>query len=425
MICRVCKSIDLTKFLDLGFTPPADDFLRPDRLNEPEVSYPLEVLICNDCSLVQLSYVVPPELLFQKEYPYESSTTETGRKHYYSLARDVSLRFHLGSQDLAVDIGSNVGVLLAGFKENGVQVLGIEPAKDVCATANKNAIETINEFFSESLARNIVRTKGKAKVVTGTNVVAHINDLHALVRALHILLTEKGVFVFEAPYLVHLLDRLEYDTIYHEHLSYLSVLPLKRLFNQFGMEIIDLVEVSIHGGTLRYFVSRKNDYPVSPIVDQYIAMEREKKIYEMDFLNTFAQSVENHRSKLVWMLRSLRRQGKRIAGVSAPAKGMTLLNYCKIGSETLDFLTEKSTLKIGKYTPGTHIPVLPDAELVHRMPDYALLLAWNFADEIMKNLDSYRARGGKFIIPIPVPRIVEQPSDIRLSTIRYQQKEPV
>lgn len=407
MICRICHSTELKKFLDLGFTPPADDFLRPDRLQEPEVHYPLEVMICGDCKLVQLSYVVPPELLFQKEYPYESSTTETGRKHYYSLANDVSMIYDLNAKDLVIDIGSNVGVLLAGFKLRGTRVLGLEPAKDVCATANKNGIETINEFFSETLAHNIVRTKGKARIITGTNVVAHINDLHALVKGIDILLAEKGVFVFEAPYLVHLLEKLEYDTIYHEHLSYLSLTPLKRLFEQFGMEIINVQEVSIHGGTMRYHVARKNDFPVVAAVEEYIKLEREKNIYELDYLKKFSRSVESHRDELAWMLQSIKREGKSIAGVSAPAKGMTLLSYCRIGAETLDFITEKSALKIGKYTPGTHIPIVGDSELVEKMPDYALLLAWNFADEIMKNNSEFRARGGKFIIPIPEPIIIE------------------
>ena len=407
MVCRICHSSKLTKFLDLGFTPPADDFLLPERLKEPELYYPLEVFICNECSLVQLGYVVPHELLFQMEYPYESSTTETGRKHYYSLAKEVSSKYNLCPEDLVIDIGSNVGILLAGFKESGVKVLGVEPAKDVCEIANKNGIESIKEFFSEELAHNIKKTKGKAKVITGTNVVAHINDLHDLVRGLDILLAEKGIFVMEAPHLLPLLENLEYDTIYHEHLSYLSVLPLKRLFNQFGMDIIDLKEESIHGGTLRYVVSRKNDYPISNIVEEYISVEKEKKIYDIDYLRKFAQSVERHRNELVWMLKSIKREGKRIAGLSAPAKGMTLLNYCRIGTETLDFLTEKSTLKIGKYAPGTHIPVLPDSELLNQMPDYALLLAWNFANEIMKNLEEYKKKGGKFIIPIPKPRIVE------------------
>lgn len=406
MNCRICNSSDLTMFLDLGFTPPADDFLSSSRLKKPEIYYPLEVFICNECNLIQLGYVVAPELLFQNEYPYESSTTKRGREHYYSLALDVIAKYKLSKDDLAIDIGSNVGVLLEGFKSKGVKVLGVEPAKDVCDIANKNGIETINEFFSENLARNIVNTYGKASVVTGTNVVAHINDLHGLAKGLNILLAEKGVFVFEAPYLLHLLENLEYDTIYHEHLSYLSVLPMRRLFTQFGMDIIDLQEVSIHGGTLRYFISKKGDYPISSLVDKYVSNEINKRIYEIDYLREFSKSVQNHRKKLNWMLNSLKKDGKKIVGVSAPAKGMTLLNYCKIGTETLDFLTEKARLKINKFAPGTHIPVVPDSELLNQMPDYALLLAWNFADEIMENLSEYREKGGKFIIPIPDPKIV-------------------
>jgi len=405
--CRICKKINLTRFLNLGFTPPADDFLSPERLKNPEVYYPLEVFVCNDCGLIQLGYVIPPELLFQNEYPYESSTTLTGRTHYYNLAQEIVQRYNLKPENLAIDIGSNVGVLLNGFKENGVRVLGIEPARDVCKIANDNSIETINEFFSDSLAKHLADSGQKAKVVTGTNVIAHIDDLHMLVKGLDILLEQKGVFVFEAPYLIHLLENMEYDTIYHEHLSYLSVRPMQYLFNKFDMEIIDLEEKSIHGGTLRYHVSRIGDYVVSPNVQNYIDTEIAKGVYNLDYLSEFSKKVKNHRNKLCWMLSDLRKQGKKIVGVSAPAKGMTLLNYCKIGIETLDFLTEKSRLKIGKYAPGTHIPVVSDSELLNQMPDYALLLAWNFAEEIMKNNSEFRTRGGKFIIPIPEPKIVE------------------
>ncbi len=407
MNCRICKKINLTRFLNLGFTPPADDFLSPERLKNPEVYYPLEVFVCNDCGLIQLGYVIPPELLFQNEYPYESSTTLTGRTHYYNLAQEIVQRYNLKPENLAIDIGSNVGVLLNGFKENGVRVLGIEPARDVCKIANDNSIETINEFFSDSLAKHLADSGQKAKVVTGTNVIAHIDDLHMLVKGLDILLEQKGVFVFEAPYLIHLLENMEYDTIYHEHLSYLSVRPMQYLFNKFDMEIIDLEEKSIHGGTLRYHVSRIGDYVVSPNVQNYIDTEIAKGVYNLDYLSEFSKKVKNHRNKLCWMLSDLRKQGKKIVGVSAPAKGMTLLNYCKIGIETLDFLTEKSRLKIGKYAPGTHIPVVSDSELLNQMPDYALLLAWNFAEEIMKNNSEFRTRGGKFIIPIPEPKIVE------------------
>lgn len=407
MFCRICHSKNLIKFLDLGFTPLADDFLSPDRLREPEIYYPLEVFICNNCSLVQIGYTVPPEILFQREYPYDSSVTNSGVKHFHSLAKETSSRFSLCSNDLVVDIGSNVGVLLQGFKNEGVEVLGVEPARNICKIAQSRGIETINDFFSEELALKIVKEKKKAKIVTGTNVVAHINDLHSLVRGLTTLLDERGVFIFEAPYLVNLLDNLEYDTIYHEHLSYLSVKPVIKLFGMFGMDVFDVEEMSIHGGSLRYFVARKNDYLISKNVDRLIELENEKKIYEIDTLKNFAKSVERNREDLIWMLKSIKREGKRIVGVSAPAKGMTLLNYCKIGPEILDFITEKSTLKIGRYTPGAHIPILPDSELIKRVPDYALLLAWNFADEIIKNLKDYKEAGGKFIIPIPKPHIID------------------
>ena len=305
-----------------------------------------------------------------------------------------------------VDIGSNVGVLLQGFKNLGAEVLGIEPARNICEIAIKNGIETINDFFSEELALKIVAERRKARIVTATNVVAHINDHHSLIRGLDILLDEEGLFIFEAPYLVDLIDNLEYDTIYHEHLSYLSVKPISTLFRKFGMVIFDIEKVPIHGGSLRYFVARESIYPISANVDKFLQLEEERKIYEIDTLLNFAKSVQRNREELTWMLKSLKREGKRIAGVSAPAKGMTLLNYCRIGPETLDFITEKSSLKIGKYTPGTHILVLPDSELIKQMPDYALLLAWNFADEIIKNLEEYKELGGKFIIPIPKPSVI-------------------
>jgi SAM-dependent methyltransferase len=357
---------------------------------------------------VQLGYVVPPEILYQRDYPYESSTTATGREHFYTLAEEIYREFSLEHDSLIVDIGSNVGVLLEGFKKQGIaSVLGIDPAENICGIARGNGIDTIYGFFSEELAAEVVAKRGRAKIITGTHIsVAHINDHHALVRAVEMLLADKGVFIFEAPYLVNLLENLAYDTIYHEHLSYLSVKPMNRLFEIFGMELFDIREVNIHGGSLRYFAGRKGDYPVSDNVARLVMLEDSKGLYDIGRLNHFAESVQQNRQELNWMLRMLKRDGKRIAALSAPAKGMTLLNYCHIGPEILDFVTEKAPLKIGKYTPGTHIPILPDSELIRRMPDYALLLAWNFADEIMTNLDAYRKAGGKFIIPIPEPRIV-------------------
>ncbi len=404
--CRLCTSLDLRKFLDLGFTPPADGFLRREQLQEPETWYPLEVMVCLACGFVQLSHVVSPEVLYRHDYPYESSTTRSGRRHWGEFAETVSRRLSLGSEDLVVDIGSNVGVLLSAFRDNGARILGVDPASNIVRIAEKRGVETLNDFFGIEVAKQIVADRGKASVVTATNVFAHVNDLHAFVRAIDILLKDNGVFIFEAPYFVNLLRLLEYDTIYHEHLSYLSVKPLAPFFEKFGMEIFDVEERDIHGGSFRVYVGRKGRLEVSEAPAKMIRAEEELGIYTPEVLDRFAAAVEENRRALTWMLRSLKHEGKKLAGVSAPAKGMTLLNYCRIGTETLDFITEKSSLKIGRFTPGMHIPVYSDDALLERMPDFALLLAWNFAEEIMENLSEYRKRGGKFIIPVPMPRIV-------------------
>ena len=402
----MCRGLRLTPFLDLGFTAPADQFLRKEQLGEPEISYPLEVVLCEGCGLFQLSHVVSPEILYRHDYPYEASITRTGRLHWAEFARSTVERFQLGAQDLVVDIGSNVGVLLDSFKTCGVKTLGVDPAGNIVRLAEKNGIETLCEFFSNDVAREIVRTKGHASVITATNVFAHIDDLEDLMTAVKTLLKKGGIFIFEAPYVVNLITSLQYDTIYHEHLSYLSVKPLKQFLAKFALEVFDIHERDIHGGSFRVFVAEAGRQAISPEVAEFLEREERMKLYDLKTLGTFAKAVEQNRQDLLWLLRSLKKEGKKIAAVSAPAKGMTLLNYCRIGTETLDFVTEKSTLKIGRFTPGTHLPVLPDEALAERRIDVALLLAWNFAEEIMKNLESYRKNGGKFIIPIPSPKVV-------------------
>lgn len=407
MVCRMCKSNNLTQFLDFGFTPPADRFLRKEQLREPETYYPLEMMMCTVCGLAQLSYVVSPEFLYRHDYPYESSMTKTGQRHWAEFAQMVTERLRLGPDDLVIDIGSNVGVLLEAFRANGTRILGVDPASNIVRIAERRGIETLCEFFSIDVARQILSEKGHATVITATNVFAHIDDLDSLMKAVDILLNERGVFIIEAPYFVNLIKNLEYDTIYHEHLSYLSVKPLIRFFSRFGMEIFDIEQRDIHGGSFRVYVTRAGRISVSPVVAELLKCEDEMRLHTLNALNEFSIAVQQNRQELIWLLRRLKHDGKRIVGVSAPAKGMTLLNYCRIGTETLDFVTEKSTLKIGRFTPGMHIPVFPDDRLLQDMPDYALLLAWNFAKEIMENLRAYRDRGGKFIIPIPRPRVVE------------------
>lgn len=406
--CRMCRGGNLHKFLDLGKTPPADHFPFERQLTDPEDSFPLEVVVCDDCGLVQLNYVVPPEILYCNEYPYESSTTAAGQRHWKEFAETTVRMLGLGPDDLVIDIGSNVGVLLRAFNDQGTRVLGVDPAANIAEIANRNGIETIAAFFNTQAADRIVASKGKASVITGTNVFAHVDGLHDLMTAVDRLLNDKGVFIIEAPYFAELLHNLEYDTIYHEHLSYLSLKPLRRFFETFGMEIFDVQRRDIHGGSFRVFVRRKGAVgrPVASVIGELLATEEREAIYDHRTLDKFASDVAQNRSDLSELLHGLKSSGKRIAGVSAPAKGMTLLNYCGIGADVLDFITEKSTLKIGRFTPGTHIPVVSDKVLLERRPDYALLLAWNFAEEIMNNLKAFSDGGGKFIMPIPNPRII-------------------
>lgn len=404
--CRMCGGGNLHRYLDLGHMPPADQFLRPEQLADPVIAYPLEVYLCAGCGLSQLGYVVSPHILYQEEYPYESSTTRAGREHFRAFAASVVARFGVRSGELAVDIGSNVGVLLSGFAEEGMRVLGVDPAANIAEIANARGVLTLPELFGPSVAARIVAEHGTAAVITATNVFAHVDDLDEFMEAIGVLLGPDGVFVIEAPYLVNLLARLEFDTIYHEHLSYISVRPLIPFFERFGMRLFDVQETDIHGGSCRFFIDRRNRPVETETIERFLAREDEEGAFDIERLAGFAKRVEANRVALRELLDGLRREGKTIAAVSAPAKGMTLLNYCRIGPETIGYVTEKSLLKIGRYTPGVHVPVVADAKLLETHPDYALLLAWNFADEIIANLWEYRQRGGKFIIPIPVPHIV-------------------
>jgi len=302
-----------------------------------------------------------------------------------------------------------VGVLLEMFALRGPQVLGIDPAPNIVAIANERGVETLCGFFNARTAAAALALKDQAKVITATNVFAHINDLEEVMAAVDSLLTPNGAFIVEAPSFANLVRHLEYDTIYHEHLSYISVKPLAAFLARFGMHIFDIHKKDIHGGSIRIFIRRDgaSGPDTTDAVARHLEIEDKEGVYDMARLARFAEDVAENRSQIRELIGRLKDQGKRIVGVSAPAKGMTLLNYCDLGKDVLDFVTEKSRLKIGKFTPGQHIPVLPDEALMEEKPDYALLLAWNFAEEIMGNLSEYHDAGGKFIIPIPTPRILE------------------
>jgi len=404
--CRMCKSKNIHKFLDLDFSALSDNFLTSKQLDDSETFFPLTVHSCLDCGLCQLGYVVPPELMFNKDYPYDSSTTKMGREHFTKMGIDICDRFNLEKNSLIIDVGSNSGVLLSAFKSKDMQVLGIEPSSKLANIAIDRGIDSIIEFFAEKLVKKILDDYGKPSIITGTNVFAHIDNLDDFMKTADSLLVENGLIIIEAPYLLHLLENMEYDTIYHEHLSYLSVKPMVNFFKKFGFEVFDVEEQSIHGGTLRYYIGRKDKRPITQNVSNYLKLEEEKKIYSKEYLENFSKSVKNHKKSLLRLLYQLKNDGKKIVAISAPAKGNTLLNYCKIDSEILDYVTERNPLKIGKFTPGMHIPVFSDEKLLEDQPDYALILAWNFADEIIQNNSQFQKNGGKFIIPIPEPKII-------------------
>ncbi len=403
--CHMCKSTQLSLVVDLGMHPHSDDFLEPARINESEFFFPLRLVSCNDCGLLQIDYFVNPDILYRTNYMYESSITARGVAHYHTMAKEIADKFSFGNGELAIDIGSNVGVLLTGFKQAGFSVLGVDPAERVAKKASDAGIETIVDYFNRPVAETIVATKGKAKVITGTNVFAHLHDIDSAVEGVSMLLEDDGVFVVEAPYAIDFIKHVEYDTIYHQHIGYLSVKPMMMYFERFGLELFDVAHQTIHGGTLRYYVGKKGVHKISQNVTDALDRENHFGLYSSERLVEFKNDVFKQRADLIALLEDLKKQGKKIVGISAPAKGNTLLNFCNLSSYYFDYITEKSEMKKGHYTPGTHIPIVDDSMLLETQPDYAVILAWNFAEEIMSNLSEYRAKGGKFIIPIPTPVI--------------------
>lgn len=404
--CRLCKSDKVESFLDLGFAPISDQILTKNQLLEKEETYPLVVDFCENCGLSQLNYVVPPELMYNENYSYDSSSTKSFRNHCLAMVEDFTKKYVFQPNSNVIDVGCNAGLLLSGFREKGFKVIGIEPSVNVAKIAKEKGIQVYEEFFSKKLAHEIVKTHGKISIITGTNVFAHIDDLDEFFDAVKILLTNDGIIVIEAPNMFSLIGNLEYDTIYHEHLSYLSLKPIVKFCKNFEIEVFDVEFNSIHGGTYRYFFGKIGTRKISENVNKFIKLEEEKRIFEKNRLLEFAEDVKKHKIELNTLLWSLKKDGKKIVGISAPAKGNALTNYCKIGTDLLDYITEVNPLKIGKFTPGMHIPIVSEDRLLEDKPDYGLILAWNFADSIISNNQKFRENGGKFIIPIPHPIIV-------------------
>ncbi|MDQ6712044.1 MAG: class I SAM-dependent methyltransferase [Candidatus Dormibacteraeota bacterium] len=403
--CRSCGGSDLEVVLSLGRTPLANSLLTQAQLAEPEPTYPLDLAYCRACSLLQITETVPPEQLF-REYLYFSSFSDTMLKHSEELAQELTKSRRLTGQSLVVEVASNDGYLLQFYKRAGIPVLGIEPARNVARVAEQNGIPTIVEFFDRELAQELAARGQRADVIHAHNVLAHVADLNGFVEGFETLLKKGGVAVVEAPYVKDLLDRCEFDTIYHEHLCYYSLTALDRLARRHGLEVQDVRRVPIHGGSLRVEFGRIGEGDVSDAVRDLLAEESAWGVDNVEVYRKFAQRVAGVRSDLRQLLQDLKQKGKRLAAYGAAAKGSTLLNYAGIGTETLDFVVDRSTYKQGRYMPGVHLPIHAPARLLEEMPDYVLLLTWNFADEIMSQQAEYRRRNGKFIIPIPQLQVV-------------------
>ncbi len=407
--CRLCSSKKLFKFLDLGLHPPSDQFKKKTELDSPTTYYPLKVYSCYSCGFKQLNYVVEPEILYQENYPYESSITKAGKKHWFEFAESVTKEYKLKNNDLVVDIGSNTGVLLSGFKKNKLRIVGIDPAPNICKIARRRGVPTINSFFNKKAVNKVLRNFGEAKVITGTNVFAHINNLNDFMNNIKRLIHKnEGIFVIEVPHFLHLVKSLEYDTIYHEHLSYITLIPLVKFFKKFNLQIINVQQRDIHGGSIRIFISKKGNYKINKNVKKICDLEKKAKLNSKKVLMNFEKKVIENRFDLASLLTKLKKSNKKIIALSAPAKGMTLLNYSKLDGNYLDYATEKSSIKKGLFTPGVNVPVYSDSKILKTMPDYALLLAWNFSKEIIKNNNKYLKKGGKFIIPIPKVKIISK-----------------
>ena len=400
--CRSCEGAALEVFLDLGTTPLADRLVEDRDAEEP--TFPLEVAFCTDCSLVQILETVPPSVLFQEDYPYYSSFSPALLRHTRENVAALITERRLGPDSLVLEPASNDGYLLANYVEAGIPVLGIDPAEGPASEAQRKGVRTINTFLTRDLAQSLQDDGVSADVIHANNVLAHVADTNGFVAALEILLADDGIVVIEVPYVRELINNCEFDTIYHEHLCYFSVTSLSHLFERHGLRIRDLRELSIHGGSLRLFVGRGGVQGDS--VRSALQSEFNHGLQKFSFYRNFQEDVERLRDELVALLTSLKGAGHSIAAYGASAKGSTLLNYTGIGLDLLDFVVDRNTHKQGKFMPGQHIPIHgPEHVLSHR-PDFLLLLAWNFAEEIMTQQAEYKELGGRFIVPVPSPAIV-------------------
>src|SRR3972149_1262649 len=404
-ICRICGFEDLVPVLSLGSLPLANALLKAEQLSEPEPRFPLDVVLCPNCSLLQITETVPPELLF-RNYPYFSSFSDTMLRHAHALAKNLTESLNLTSKNLVIEVASNDGYLLQYFTQMDIPVLGIEPATNIVSVAEAKSIPTINEFFDDQLAKKLSQNGKQADVIIGNNVLAHVAHLHEFVEGIRLLLKPDGTAVFEVAYARETIDHCEFDQIYHEHLCYYSLTALVHLFALHDLQGVCAEGDTANGGSLRIYVRLKDHTLPSARMLALLEEEGAWGIKDKEAYAHFAAQVAAKRETLLALLRKLKAAGHRIAGYGAAAKGSIMLNAFGIGPELLDYVVDRSTYKQGLYMPGCHLPIYAPERLLEEKPDYALMLAWNFKAEVLEQQAPYRQAGGKFIIPIPGIEIV-------------------
>ena len=416
--CRLCESTDLTLVLSLTPTPPGNHFVTAENRDKPQPAYPLALNMCEMCKHVQLTHCVNPVILYQTNYSYVSGTSPVFVAHLREYADQITADYHFPPGSLALDIGSNDGTALEFFKDKGFRTLGIDPATEVVQSANDRGIETICDFFSYDVAIRNRERFGPATLINSHNACAHIDDLAGVIRGVEHWLDDDGLFVMEVGYFLDVYENGWFDTIYHEHVDYHTVIPLVPFFRAHGLQIIDILRTSPQGGSIRLTAQKTGgQHPVKPSVEELMQLERNTGLDRSGTLRAFGAKIDAIKHRLGELIATLKTQGKSIAAFGAPTKATTLLSHFNLAS-ALDFLMDDNPLKQNLFSPGSHIPVLPASAMYERRPDYVIVLAWNFAADIMRKHAAYLDLGGKFILPMPEPTIIDREAHAQASTDR-------